>query len=109
MTPVARPLHAARVTQPRSDLGTARDHRRTDLIAAARERFAARGYHDTTVDDITRAAGVAKGTFYLYFAEKREVYHEVIRGFMQLIHDTGATVAAKGERAEKEGGAEAKS
>ena len=48
------------------------------------------------MDDITRAAGVAKGTFYLYFAEKREVYHEVIRGFMQLIHDTGATVADKG-------------
>jgi AcrR family transcriptional regulator len=80
------------VAHPRADTSAARDHRRADLITAARDLFAARGYHETTVDDITRGAGVAKGTFYLYFGEKREVYHEVIRGFMQLIRDIGATI-----------------
>jgi AcrR family transcriptional regulator len=44
-----------------------RDERRAQLVHAAREVFGAKGYHDATVDDITRAAGVAKGTFYLYF------------------------------------------
>ena len=69
-----------------------RDARRQTLIDAARDLFARKGYHATTVDDITRAAGVAKGTFYLYFGEKREVYYEVVRGFMRLIMDIGATI-----------------
>ena len=69
-----------------------RDARRQTLVDAARDLFAAKGYHATTVDDITRAAGVAKGTFYLYFNEKREVYHDVIRGFMELIKDIGSSV-----------------
>ena len=43
--------------------------------------------HETTVDDITRAADVAKGTFYLYFSEKREIYVEVIKSFLTLIKD----------------------
>jgi AcrR family transcriptional regulator len=71
-----------------------RDVRRSTLVDAAKRCFASRGYHATTVDDITRAAGVAKGTFYLYFDEKREIYYEVIRTFMQLIKDIGASIAA---------------
>ncbi len=67
--------------------------RRQNLLDAARELFSAKGYHATTVDDITRGAGVAKGTFYLYFSEKREIYHEVIRGFLQLIQKVGGSVA----------------
>jgi AcrR family transcriptional regulator len=69
-----------------------RDERRATLIAAGRDVFAQKGYHAATVDDITRAAGVAKGTFYLYFEEKREIYYEVIRGFLQLIKDIGGSV-----------------
>jgi AcrR family transcriptional regulator len=70
----------------------ARDERRAALLAAARDVFTHKGYHAATVDDITRAAGVAKGTFYLYFSEKREIYYEVIRGFLQLIKDIGRSV-----------------
>jgi AcrR family transcriptional regulator len=69
-----------------------RDERRATLLAAARDVFAHKGYHAATIDDITRAAGVAKGTFYLYFQEKREIYYEVIRGFLQLIKDIGRSV-----------------
>ena len=54
---------------------------------------AQKGYHAATVDDITRAAGVAKGTFYLYFDEKREVYYELVRSFLQHVKDIGASVA----------------
>src|SRR6266542_4440633 len=70
-----------------------RDERRAQLVTAARDVFGQKGYHAATVDDITRAAGVAKGTFYLYFDEKREIYYEVIRGFLALIKDIGASVA----------------
>src|SRR3954465_3637975 len=70
-----------------------RDERRAQLVAAAREVFGERGYHTATVDDITRAAGVAKGTFYLYFDEKREVYYELVRTFLGHVKDIGASVA----------------
>ena len=69
-----------------------RDERTTQLIAAAKDVFAKKGYHATTVDDITRAAGVAKGTFYLYFDEKRAIYYEVVRHFLQLVKDVGRSV-----------------
>ncbi len=66
-----------------------RDERRSSLLAAAQKVFSEKGYHAATVDDITRAAGVAKGTFYLYFQEKREIYCEVIRGFLHMLKDIG--------------------
>jgi AcrR family transcriptional regulator len=62
-------------------------------VAAAQQVFGEKGYHAATVDDITRAASVAKGTFYLYFQEKREVYYEVVAGFFRLIMDIGESVA----------------
>jgi AcrR family transcriptional regulator len=74
-----------------------RDQRRQQLIDAARALFADKGFHATTVDDITRAAGVAKGTFYLYFREKREIYYQVIRQFMNLIMEIGGSVSESTE------------
>src|SRR5438270_4285476 len=70
-----------------------RDERRAQLVNAARDVFGGKGYHAATVDDITRAAGVAKGTFYLYFDEKREVYYDLVRSFLQHVKDIGASVA----------------
>ena len=68
--------------------------RRLDLVSAARILFAEKGYHETTVEDITRSAGVAKGTFYLYFDEKREIFLAVIRELLDLIKAIGSTVGA---------------
>jgi AcrR family transcriptional regulator len=83
-----------------------RDQRRQQLIDAARDLFADKGYHATTVDDITRAAGVAKGTFYLYFREKREVYYQVIREFMDLVMEIGGSVGESTEPSDFFGRAE---
>lgn len=44
--------------------------RRADLLNAAREIFAERGYEATTVSEVVSRAGVAQGTFYLYFPSK---------------------------------------
>jgi AcrR family transcriptional regulator len=52
--------------------------RRLQLLRAAREVFATKGYHDAKVDDIVAAAKVAKGTFYLYFPDKRSVFAELV-------------------------------
>lgn len=52
--------------------------RRAALLAAARDIFVTRGYHDAKVDDIVAVANVAKGTFYLYFEDKRSVFAELV-------------------------------
>ena len=52
--------------------------RRQALLRAARDVFATRGYHDAKVDDIVALAKVAKGTFYLYFPDKRSVFSELV-------------------------------
>src|SRR4051812_3751793 len=52
--------------------------RRQELLRAARDVFATKGYHDAKVDDIVAIAKVAKGTFYLYFPDKRSVFSELV-------------------------------
>jgi AcrR family transcriptional regulator len=84
---------AAPAGRGRGGAAPPRDQRHAELVAAAREVFSEKGYHAATVDDITRAAGVAKGTFYLYFDEKREIYYELVRTFLQHVKDIGASVA----------------
>lgn len=65
--------------------------RRLSLVAAAAAVFAERGVEATTVDDIVRAAGAAKGTFYLYFGTKDEAVAAVAE---QLVERTGEVMAA---------------
>jgi AcrR family transcriptional regulator len=52
----------------------ARAARRDQIIAAATECFARSGYHVTTMADIAEAAGVSKGTPYLYFPSKEALF-----------------------------------
>jgi AcrR family transcriptional regulator len=47
---------------------------RKRLLAAARKSFVARGYHATRPQDISKAAGLGHGTFYLHFKDKRECF-----------------------------------
>ncbi|HSO00045.1 MAG TPA: helix-turn-helix domain-containing protein [Candidatus Nanopelagicales bacterium] len=54
--------------------------RRLELLRAARTVFAERGYHEAKIDDIVALAGVAKGTFYLYFRDKRAIFGELVDG-----------------------------
>src|SRR5262245_42113156 len=46
---------------------------RSDLLTAAAQLFARRGFSEVAIADIARAAGVATGTFYRYFPSKDEV------------------------------------
>jgi AcrR family transcriptional regulator len=47
--------------------------RRAEIVSAATAAFAERGIANTAVSDIVKAAGVAQGTFYLYFKSKDDV------------------------------------
>ncbi len=53
--------------------------RREQLLAAASERFAAHGYHPTSVAELVAAVGVGKGVFYWYFSSKDELFSEILR------------------------------
>src|SRR5580698_3581499 len=59
--------------------------RRQKILNHARDVFARRGYHEAKIDDIVAAAGIARGTFYLYFEDKRAVFEEIVdRAFTQI-------------------------
>ncbi|MFL5797879.1 MAG: TetR/AcrR family transcriptional regulator [Actinomycetota bacterium] len=59
-----------RVASSRRRVAKPADERREDLLAAARRVFAEKGLPNATIADVTEAAGVAKGTFYLHFDSK---------------------------------------
>lgn len=63
-------MSAARTKSP--------DARRTELVNAALGLFAEKGVASTTVSDIVGRAGVAQGTFYLYFESKNEIINAVV-------------------------------
>ena len=52
---------------------------RAKLIEAAEAVFADLGYHEASIVKITEHAGVAQGTFYLYFTGKRQIFDELVR------------------------------
>ena len=59
--------------------------RRQQILNHARDVFAKRGYYAAKIDDIVAAAGVARGTFYLYFEDKRSIFEEIVdRVFTRL-------------------------
>jgi AcrR family transcriptional regulator len=71
------------VNHPRRNLDKA--ERRQQILTHARDVFAKRGYHAAKIDDIVAAAGVARGTFYLYFEDKRAIFEEIVdRTFARL-------------------------
>ncbi len=52
--------------------------RRQQILNVARDIFTRRGYHAAKIDDIVAAAGIARGTFYLYFDDKRAIFEEIV-------------------------------
>ena len=57
--------------------------RQEEILAAAFEEFATKGYAEARLDDVAKRAGIAKGTIYLYFKNKEMLFRAVLRG---LIH-----------------------
>ena len=59
--------------------------RKEQILAAALAVFDEKGYESATISDVVRRAGVAQGTFYLYFASKRDAVLELARRPMEEI------------------------
>jgi AcrR family transcriptional regulator len=59
--------------------------KREAIIKASSRVFPGLGYHNASVEDIIKKAGVARSTFYSYFSSKRELFVEVMTGIMNDI------------------------
>jgi AcrR family transcriptional regulator len=68
------------------------EERPRQIIDAALEIFGERGLASARLEDIAKRAGLSKGTIYLYFPNKEELFREVVR----------QTIVAQIERAERE-------
>lgn len=55
-----------------------RSARRAQVLRHAKRIFARKGYHRTNVADIISRAGIARGTFYLYFQNKKDLFEELL-------------------------------
>lgn len=69
--------------------------RRESLLDAAEALFAARGVATTTVEQITAAAGVAKGSFYLHFGAKEDVVEGLRQRFVDTVLTAVSAAAAR--------------
>jgi len=82
-----RRVKGAKTSPRRRDL---RLHRQEEILAAALEIFAAHGYEAARIDDVARQAGIAKGTIYLYFRDKEQLFRAVVRSLLHKRFDTVA-------------------
>ena len=61
------------------------EFREAEILEAARRVFARRGFADAAMEEIAQVAGLAKGTLYLYYDSKRELYQASLRaGLLEL-------------------------
>ncbi|HEV3373171.1 MAG TPA: TetR/AcrR family transcriptional regulator [Xanthobacteraceae bacterium] len=74
-----RPRRAVAAAGPRANR---RAERRQAILAAALREFSARGFAAARLDDVAEAAGIAKGTIYLYFRDKEALFQDLIRSEM---------------------------
>ena len=52
--------------------------KRVSILDAAYELFTSKSFSDTAIDDVVKLAGVAKGTFYLYFRDKYDLLDQIV-------------------------------
>ena len=60
---------------------------RQKLIDTAENLLKTNGFNALCVEDITKSAGVAKGTFYVYFKHKEDIVSEICRGYFKQIEN----------------------
>lgn len=76
---------------------------RRRILDAAEEVFGEMGYYEASVAEITRRAGVAQGTFYIYFHSKRETFVELVEDIGERLRTaTSAAIQDAPDRIEAE-------
>lgn len=70
------------VNQPKTKKGQETLDR---IICEARDQFSSKGYYKTSIKDITTAADIGVGTFYIYFDDKRSLYQTILNDYGHYI------------------------
>jgi AcrR family transcriptional regulator len=60
--------------EPRADKKAMAAETRSAILRAAQKLFSTKGFFDTTIADIVEKAGVSRGTFYLYFKDREQIF-----------------------------------
>lgn len=79
-----------------------KDARPGEIARAAMESFAEQGFAGTRVEDVARRAGVAKGTVYLYYKDKDELFAAAVRECIAPVFDGLEALDRAGERSASE-------
>jgi AcrR family transcriptional regulator len=72
-----------------------KETRRQQIVDAAIHVFAAKGYRVASIADIIQQAGVARGTFYLYFQSKEAVFNAALDRFLWLFQEMSRKEVAR--------------
>jgi AcrR family transcriptional regulator len=76
---------------------------RRKILDAAEEVFGQMGYYEASISEITRRAGVAQGTYYIYFRSKREIFAELVEDIGERLRaDMRSAIAGAPDRIEIE-------
>ncbi|HEX6391769.1 MAG TPA: TetR/AcrR family transcriptional regulator [Solirubrobacteraceae bacterium] len=77
------------------------DRKRREVVDAAAQAFAQRGYHATSIDDLVDATGLARGGLYHYIGSKQALLIEVFDVLMAPLLDRAREIAGAGGPAEE--------
>jgi AcrR family transcriptional regulator len=87
---------------PARNVRLSRSDRRAQLLVAAREVFAAQGYHSAAMDDIAERAGVSKPVLYQHFPGKLELYRALLTTSADdLVDRVGAAIGTTSDNRER--------
>jgi len=79
-----------------------KDARREEIISAAESIFFTKGLSESTMDEIAEAAELSKGTLYLYYKSKEDLYLAVVMKGMDILHDLFRDAVSTGETSLKQ-------
>ncbi len=86
--PLAETSYHAQVTAAPDHAKSRTDRRREQILEAAARVFAEKGYHEAGIADIATDLGIGHGTFYRYFANKKEIVSQAVDWAVRQITDT---------------------
>ena len=66
--------------------------RKLEILAASVDVFSTKGYHETSIEDIIRKSRIARGTFYLYFKSKRDVFDNILDDLLENLDRSIETI-----------------
>lgn len=68
---------------PTSTFFNLRPEKQERLLTAAAREFAAQPFHEASINSMIRAAGIPRGSFYMYFRDKEELFQYLVRESME--------------------------